>query len=133
MSFGSPPCKEIGVEKCQVKNIGQLIDVIGAGCDPFSNGPVVVEATLWDGRVVRASYYRGPYENANIETKLCVVVNDNMLRSFVEKLLSSGESFRVLTGESDDTCFLEWTIDGADEITEEDVLIELNEKGQWRD
>lgn len=99
------------MERYQANSVPQLIDFIGAGNpDSSFSGPVVAEIVLWDKRVVRASYYHGSYETADISVNDSVIMDDDVLAPFVLRLLSSGESFRVLTGESDETCFLEWTI-----------------------
>lgn len=94
-----------------VANIDELIDFVGVGnSNPQATGPVVLEISLWDGRIVRASYCKGSYEDADIETSAAIIRDDNKLRPLVGKLLDELRSFTILSGRGDDTCFLEWTI-----------------------
>ncbi|MCX6784737.1 MAG: hypothetical protein NTV81_02255, partial [Candidatus Komeilibacteria bacterium] len=91
----------------------RLIDIIAAGNpDDRSSGSVVALVRLWDGRVVRGSYYEGS-KKADVETPEAIFIDSTPLHSFIEALLQSGTSFVVMMGSSDDTCCLEWTISGS--------------------
>lgn len=95
------------------KTRGHLLDIVGAS-NPNSQarGPVVVTARLWDGRVVRATYYRdGPkYQHPDAEVKEDIFYKVAPLVPLVERLLATGESFVTVTGSSDTVCCLEWSI-----------------------
>lgn len=95
-----------------ISGIPMLIDLVGAGNpNPRDNGPTVVTGNLWDGRVVTATYYRGPkYQNPDAETREDVFWDDGVLRPLVEKMLEKGESFVTVTGTDDAVCCLEWAI-----------------------
>lgn len=94
----------------EVESMAQLIDAIGAGCDPSDRGPVVVQATLWDGRIVQASYYKGDYKDANIDVDVDVIMDNELIRPHAEALVKDGTPIRVLTGSHDMVCFLEWKL-----------------------
>ena len=79
--------------------------------DPGARGPVVVEVTLSDDHLVRASYYSGPkFQTPDAETKFHQFNDVAPLMPHVDRLLKTGQSFVTLTGESDSYCCLEWTI-----------------------
>ncbi|PLX28815.1 hypothetical protein C0581_00790 [Candidatus Parcubacteria bacterium] len=96
-----------------IANKAQLLDLVGASCpDPSFTGPKVVEATIWDGRKVSASYYRGKkWETPDAETSYDIFYDVKPLVPFVERMLDSGESFVTITGEDDMVCCLEWSIE----------------------
>jgi hypothetical protein len=103
----------VAVQTYVVKNFGTLLDVVGASNpDPSLSGPKVVEARLWDGRIVSARYYKsGPKWNApDAQTSYDVFYELHQIRPLVEHLLEAGESFVTVTGTSDLVCALEWSI-----------------------
>lgn len=96
-----------------IRTMNQLLDVVGAsGPNPKDRGPVVVRATLWDGRTLEASYYTtrmGPkWQKPDAETNLDFFENVEPLRLPVQRMLDTGESFVTITGSHDEVCCLEW-------------------------
>lgn len=101
------------MERRTVIDAAQLIDVVGAGNpDPHDSGPVVVEVTLWDGRIVQATYYKGKLQ-PHIDFPTTVITDDSILTGPVNMLLNEGRGFIARGGKSDDTYELLWSIKGA--------------------
>lgn len=93
-----------------VVNLDELAAIVRCGnSEPEDPGPVVVEATLWDGQIVRATYYRGE------QSPDITAVKDDVL-SLVDvvpvltALLANGTPFITQVGEDDLVCTLRWTI-----------------------
>jgi len=107
--------KENPVLRLNIRNIPHLLDLVGAsGPNPSYRGPKVVEATLWDGRKVSASYYKGPKEtNPDARSRFDIFYDVEPLRPLVKHLLESGESFVTDTGSDDMVCTLEWSMTPA--------------------
>lgn len=99
----------------RIESMGQLLDIVGAsGPDGSLRGPKVVRITLWDGRAISASYYKGPkYQHPDAETEGDVFWDLSPLIPLVERLLATGESFVTVTGTDDMVCALEWSIETA--------------------
>ncbi len=97
----------------RIETKAQLLDLVGAsGPDPSDRGPKVVYATLWDGRVVSASYYKGDkWQKPDAETDDDIFYDVEPLVPFVERMLEAGEPFVTITGTSDTVCALEWSIE----------------------
>jgi hypothetical protein len=97
----------------EARSKAQLLDIVGASNpNPSHPGPVVVAVRLWDGRLVRASYYgNGPkYMTPDAETRSGIFFDIAPLVPLVERLLESGESFVTVTGTHDDVYCLEWSM-----------------------
>ncbi|XLQ20163.1 MAG: hypothetical protein ACKUBY_00080 [Candidatus Moraniibacteriota bacterium] len=100
----------------KVENMGQLLDIMGAGCiDPSDAGPVVVSVTIWDGRVIEGAYGEKPGGGnsliGDVETDHYIFIDVEPIRPFAEKLLDEGnQSFFTVCGEDDMVCSLEWRI-----------------------
>jgi hypothetical protein len=91
----------------------ELIDIIGAGNpDVTCTGPVVIQVKLWDGRAIEAVYGSKPGELlcGDIETTDEVVMDDVLIGKYIDRLMTKGEHFFVVTGSSDTTCSLEWRL-----------------------
>jgi len=98
------------METLTVSSVKELMDVIGAGNpDPRAKGPVVVKVKIWDGRIVRGSYYRGP-ENPHVISNKAVITDNNLLLQHVQVLLSKGSGFIVRSGQGYTAHVLKWTI-----------------------
>lgn len=98
--------------KYEMESFEQLLYLIANGNpDEYAPGPKLVEARIWDGRTVTASY--SDLQEADIETNLDFFADAEPLRPFVEKLLKEGKSFIMCTGESDMVGFFIWEIDEA--------------------
>lgn len=104
--------EEKTVEIHEIENKVQLLDMVAAGVsDSKAKGPVVVRATLWDGRIVEGSYHKGDkFQKPDAETIYDFFCDDEPLKPLVDRLLTDGESFVTVTGEDDMVCCLEWTI-----------------------
>jgi hypothetical protein len=117
------------MQKRAAKNLQMLFDVIGAGCDPRNEeGPIVVEATLWDGRKVIGSYYRreDPDIHPVLQSTTEVIWNNEDLEPFIEQLLEEGTTFVTDTGEEDYACTLKWEIHaGAETEVETETEAEV--------
>lgn len=100
--------------KYDASKVSELVNAVGIhNPNPHAHGPVVVEVNLWDGRVVRGSYYSGSkYLNPDAQTirESFRADDDPRLQELSERLLESGENFVTQTGSHDDLCTLEWTI-----------------------
>ena len=90
----------------------RIIDAIGAGNhDRNLAGPTVVRINLMDGRVIRGNYHKCEEKDLDVVNHQSDVIwDDDALRPFVERLLSSGQSFVTETGSHDTVCTLQWTI-----------------------
>ena len=85
----------------KLSHVGELMDLVRASTppDPSHPGPVVIQATLWDERTVKASYT----DDAE---------SDDELGYLIERLLLDGEPFVTTVTDTDDlVCVLKWTIE----------------------
>ncbi|MFC1687603.1 hypothetical protein ACFL0L_03420 [Patescibacteria group bacterium] len=99
------------MERHTVIDSSQLMDIIGAGNpDPGDPGPIMVEVTLWDGRIARATYYKGSNE-PDVDSPSTVMTDLSPLNNPVNALLNDGTSFVIRMGQSDDTVVFEWTVE----------------------
>ncbi|HDL74912.1 MAG TPA: hypothetical protein ENH06_00810 [bacterium] len=106
------------MEEYDIKNKAQLLDLIGAGVtNPKESGPVVIKAKIWDGRIVRAIFKTKiekidgkKYMVGDVEIYDDIFFDLKPLVPFVDKMLSTGESFFTVTGTDDMVCSLQWTI-----------------------
>ena len=99
--------------KRRVRSIAELVDAIGAGCDPHDSGPVAVIIGMQDGRTITGSYHRLGGSTADVFSEEDILLDDSVLRPFVERLLDKGVPFVTETGEDDMVCTLRWEILGA--------------------
>jgi len=102
----------------EIAGRAHLIGLVAASLtDPKDRGPKVVEATLWDGRIVSATYYRGPkFRSPDAESRHEIFYDMGPIIPLVDKLLEDGESFVTVTGSHDTVCSLEWSIDSPAEV-----------------
>lgn len=95
----------------------QLVALIAAAqqyVNPSDEGPVVIEATLWDRRVAQAQYCRDvPYSEYDFETREYAVRDTGKLAGLVEELLSTNRPIRTSTGHGNMVCDLVWTVKEA--------------------
>ncbi len=85
----------------KLSHVGKLMDLMVASVplDPSHPGPVAIQAMLWDGRTVTASYTND-------------AKSDDELGYLVERLLSDGEPFVTTVTDTDElVCVLKWTIE----------------------
>lgn len=91
----------------------ELLELVCESCsDPALRGPVVARATLWNGRVVTATYCpNGPKrQHPDAQTRESAFSNPEPLRPLIDRLLLTNQSFVTVTGTDDMVCVLEWTI-----------------------
>ncbi len=95
----------------RVKDINNLLLIIGAGVDPavLVTDTVVLDLFLvWDGRHVLANHYKGIAE-PDIASRLGFIGTEE-LKPSVEALLESGKDFVTRTGDGGEQCTLHWYI-----------------------
>ncbi|MFA6197789.1 MAG: hypothetical protein WC734_01365 [Patescibacteria group bacterium] len=115
MSTGSTLSEGKGddLKEVSVARPEQLLDLVCESCpDPSLRGPVVAKATLWNGRVVTATYCpSGPKrQNPDAQTRESEFSDPEPLRRLIDRLLLTDQPFVTITGTDDMVCALEWTI-----------------------
>lgn len=95
-----------------IGNVNHLLDLVGASNpNPSNPGPTVIEAKIWDGRIVRADYYHGSkYFKPDAEVRTDIFYDLTPLEPLVDCMLKKGCSFVTITGTHDMVCCLEWSI-----------------------
>ncbi len=91
-----------------------LIDIVGAGLDPSNNNPVPIRVEMEDGKVITGSYYRSHDRmgsNADIYyPKGNPIMDDELIRPYVEELLNTGKDFVVCAGGHDEVLTIIWEL-----------------------
>lgn len=99
----------------ELKTVGDLVNLITmSGPDPDEPGPLVAQGVLWDGRQVKATYFRGSEWDIEVTTYTIQGEDEERLYRLVLDLLSKNKSsITTSTGHGDMVCNLEWTIEGT--------------------
>ena len=106
------------MERYNIENKAQLLDLIATGViNPKEKGPVVIEAKIWDERIVKGTFKTKTEKIdgrecmvGDVETREDIFFDESPLIPFVDKMLSTRDTFFTVTGTHDTVCSLEWTI-----------------------
>lgn len=106
-----------------IKDLDELIAVVGAGCSPMNRETIVGEYSIWGGREVIAFRYKGKNAPDAIFSEP-VVLDDEVMRPVVEDLLKKKSSI-IKMGEGDNLCLLMWIIIEIDSDSSQEADISL--------